>query len=87
MSDFQKSKVQLTAVYKSGEILGSLKEHDVPARVSVLSIPNAPEKYKELSIRLVVSSNDAEELLEGLCSGQASLSIEQMLSPLERENS
>lgn len=86
MSDFRKAKILLSAVYKNGDILNKLQDQPVPARVAVYSIPGA-EKFKELSLRLVVDCNSSEELLEGLCGGQVSLSIEQMPSPLDREKS
>lgn len=82
MSDFRKSRVVLTAVYRNGDVLK--QEQAVPARVSVVAIPGTTE-FQELSLRLVVSPGVSEELLEGLCRGNVSLSIEQMLSPVERE--
>lgn len=84
MSDFRKARVILTAVYRNGDVLK--QDHAVPARVRILPIPGAPDKFRELSLRLVVDSRDSEELLEGLCSGSVSLEIEQMLSPVERES-
>lgn len=81
MSDFRKAKVQLSAVYRNGTVLK--QDYAVPARVNVLAIPGA-EKFRELSLRLVVDSRDSEELLEGLARGTVNLSIEQMLSPIER---
>lgn len=82
MSEFRKAKIVLTAAYKSGEILR--QDVPAPARVEVRAIPDAPN-FRELSIRMVVDSSISEELLEGLVLGSANLSIEQMLSPLERE--
>lgn len=83
MSNFRKVKVVLTAVYKNGDVL----KHDfvVPARADVLPIPSV-DKFKELSLRMVVDSDISEELLEGLCLGNISLDIEHMLSPAERES-
>lgn len=83
MSDFRKARILLTAVYKSGEVLDKLQEQAVPARVNVTTIPNA-DKFRELSLRLVVDSKNAEELLEGLCHGSVALSIEQIPSVAER---
>ena len=83
MTDWRKAKVTLDAVYRDGTVLK--QNHYVPARCSVLTIPGAPDKFRELSVRMVVDSRDAEELLEGLANGVVSLSIEQMLSPGERE--
>lgn len=82
MSDFRKAKILVTASYKNGEIL---KDNSaIPARVSVQSIPDTP-KFRELNIRLAVDKESAEELLEGLTGATVFLSIEQMLSPAERE--
>lgn len=83
MSDFRKARVLLTAVYRNGAVLK--QDHAVPARVSVQPIPGAG-KFRELSLRLVVTPEISEELLEGICGGTASLSIEQMPSPVERES-
>lgn len=83
MSDFQKSKLILTAVYKNGDVLR--QDHPTPARVKVVPIVGA-EKFLELSLRLVVDAKEAEELLEGLIHGEVSLSIEQMLSAAERNS-
>ncbi len=82
MSDFRKARVILTAVYKNGDVLK--QDHAVPARVCVLPIPGAG-KYRELAIRMVVTPDLSEELLEGICAGTVSLNIEQMPSPVERE--
>lgn len=81
MADFQKARVILTAVYRNGEVLK--QEETRPARVAILPIPGA-EKFRELSLRLVVDSRDSEELLEGLIRGEVNLSIENMQSPVER---
>ena len=83
MTDFRKAKVLLTAVYKNGDVLK--QDFAVPARVRVLPIPGV-DNFQELNIRLVVTPSISEELLEGLCQGNVSLSIEQMLSPIERES-
>jgi hypothetical protein len=84
MADFRKARVSISAVYKDGTVLKD--DQAVPARVDVLPIAGAPDRFRELSIRLVVDTNSAEELLEGLCLGTVSLSIEQMLSLVERES-
>ena len=84
MTDWRKAKVAVDAVYRSGDIL--CQGYNVPARCSILAIPGAPDKFRELSIRLVVDSRNAEELLEGLANGTVTLSIEQMLSTGERES-
>jgi hypothetical protein len=83
MSDFLKAKVVVSAVYKNGDVLK--QNHNVPARVAVFNIPGA-DKFKELSLRLVVDAGIAEELLEGLVHGNVSLDIEEMLSAAERES-
>ena len=83
MADFRKAKIFVTAVYRSGDVLK--QDFAVPARVSVLPIPGT-EQFQELSLRLAVTPNISEELLEGLCRGNVSLNIEQMHSPLERES-
>lgn len=82
MSDFRKARIILDAVYKDGSVLK--QDFAVPARVSVLPIPGS-EDFQELSLRLAVAPGISEELLEGLCRGTVCLSIEQMLSPVERE--
>lgn len=82
MSDFRKNKVLLSAAYKNGTFLK--QDYPVPARVSVEPIPGA-DKYKELNLRLVVDTADAEELLEGFTHGTVSLLAEQMLTPLDRD--
>lgn len=79
----EKIRVNLTAVYKNGEVLK--KDHKVPAKVGVLTIPGA-EKFRELQIRMVVDAGNAEELLEGLLKGSVHLNIEQMLTLSERES-
>lgn len=81
MSNFRKAKVLLTAAYKNGDILR--QDYQVPARIEIREIPSI-SKFKELSLRLVIATEDAEELLEGIALGTTSLTIEQMLSPLER---
>lgn len=82
MSDFRKARVILSAVYRNGEVL---KQDDPrPARVDVLPIHGA-EGFRELNLRIVVDSRSSEELLEGLVHGNVTLSVEQMLSPVERE--
>ncbi len=83
MSDFRKARIVFDAVYKDGTVLKH--NHIAPARVNVLPISGA-EKYHELNIRIVVDAKESEELLEGLCRGNVSLSIEHMLSPVERES-
>lgn len=84
MTDWRKAKVTLDAAYRNGTILH--EGHQVPARCSILTIPGASENFRELSIRLVVDSRNAEELLEGLAHGNVSLSIEQMLTSVERDS-
>lgn len=81
MSDFRKARVLLSAVYRDGAVLK--QEEARPARVDVLAIPGT-ETFRELNLRIVVDSRDAEELLEGLVRGHVTLSVEQMLHSLER---
>lgn len=83
-ADFRKSKVLLSAAYKNGAILK--QDHPVPARVTIETIPGAADKFRELNVRMVVDTPDAEELLEGFTHGMVSLSVEQMLSALDRES-
>lgn len=83
-ADFRKVKVLLSAAYKDGTVLR--QEYPVPVRASIEIIPGAADKYRELNLRLVVDTADAEELLEGFTHGTASLSVEQMLTPLDRES-
>jgi hypothetical protein len=82
MTDYRKAKILVTAVYKNGDVLK--QDVAVPARVGVFVIPGA-DNFRELALRLVVDPGSSEELLEGICRGTVSLSIEQMLSPMERE--
>lgn len=82
MSDFRKAKIVVTAAYKNGEILK--QDHAIPARVELINIPGN-EKFRELNLRLAVDNSFSEELLEGVCSGHVFLSIEQMLTPADRE--
>lgn len=84
MSDFRKAQVVIDAVYKDGTTLK--RNHSVPARVTTCIIPGAPDKYRELSLRMVVDSRDSEELLEGLCRGRVSLSIEQIPPAVNRDS-
>lgn len=82
MADFRKSKVLITAVFKNGDVLK--QDHAVPARVSVMPIPGV-EKFRELSLRMVVTPDISEDLLEGLCGGIVALSIEQIPTAADRE--
>lgn len=82
MSNFRKAKIVLTAVYKNGNVLK--QNLAVPARVDLLPIPGI-DKFRELSVRMVVDTNISEELLEGITLGSVSLDIEHMLSSAERE--
>jgi len=82
MADFRKTRVLLTAVYRNGDVLR--QDHAVPARVSVQPIPGAG-KFRELSLRLVVTPEISEELLEGICAGTVSMNIEQMPTAVDRE--
>lgn len=85
MTEFRKAHVTIDAIYRDGTILK--ENHSVPARVSIHTIPPpAPDKYRELALRMVVDTEHAEELLEGLCHGSVTLSIERIPSAIERES-
>jgi hypothetical protein len=78
-----KVRVLLNAVYRNGDVLK--QDFPVPAQAAVREIVGA-EKYRELCLRMVVTPDVAEELLEeGLCRGVTALSIEQIPSLAERE--
>lgn len=81
MSDFQKARIIMSAAYRSGDVL--MQDKAVPARVRILPIPGA-EKFRELNLRIVVDSRDSEELLEGITRGTVFITVEQMLSVIER---
>lgn len=83
MSDFRKIRVVMNATYRNGDVLKN--NHPTPARTEIVDIPGMEGKYKELSIRLAISAKEAEELLEGLSSGEVSLDIKDMLYSMERE--
>lgn len=82
MSDFRKAKVLVTAVFRNGDVLK--QDHAVPARVSVQPIPGV-DKFRELALRMVVTPDISEDLLEGLCDGVVTLSIEQIPTAADRE--
>jgi hypothetical protein len=83
MTDFRKIRLTLDASYKSGQELTVGKV--VPAKARLQEIPNTP-KYQELNLRLAIDNDIAQEMLEGLSSGEVYLSVEQIPSIVERNS-
>ena len=78
-----KIRVNVDAVYKDGTFL--YDDMKVPARIFTAVIQKAPA-FSEVTIRMVVSSKMAEEFYETLeHANTVSLSIEDITSPLERD--
>lgn len=83
MSESRKSKILIDASYNNGEEL--YKEHPAPCLPALHLIPGTT-KFKEIRLRIVVDSRNAEDLLEGIFNGQVTLDIVGMPSAIERDS-
>jgi hypothetical protein len=73
--------IEVSASYNNGETL--CEDRKFPARTKLQSVLET-NALREVAIRMVVSTDVAEELFEGLNSGTVELSIKGMKTKVER---